>query len=186
MSKYKKGDYITVNDKMQTNYKYQLSSSPGKDFDPSFTPKLTPAQMLKLGVFEGKYMNDCVNEFPVEWFNNAKISLDKPDANLNLFKIKSRLSLTEWRKRGWIPVHQTDKDVRGWFQWYARYWLGRRQPDCDKIQIKRWRAFVRHKAQVTHDAHRKGIKTKKDIIANKHRYKQRQALLQWAYDPWVV
>src|SRR5262245_4156597 len=59
---------ITVNDRMQHGYRYVLSAPTGRKFDPEFRPELTPAQMLALGVFGGKYMTDCRKEFPKSWF----------------------------------------------------------------------------------------------------------------------
>lgn len=182
---YKKGKTVRVNDKMQKT-KYRLAENPGENFHKDFNPDLTPAQMLALGVFEGKYMNDGEGEFPSEWYAKAKLS-KKADPSINLFKIKSRLSLQEWRKRGWIPVADNDIDIRGWFQWYCRYYIGRRMPEIDKIQIKRWRSFVRHKGQVVKSLTKMAKKDRpvgKKQLA-KHRPRQRQALLQWAYDPWV-
>ncbi len=161
---------IIVNDKMQKNYSYTLTAPMGKNFAKGFKPELTPKEMLKLGIFEGKYINDCQNEFPKDWFDEAKIA-NTADINLNCFKIKSRMSLRHWQEKGWIY----GDDVRGWFQWYCRYYMGRRVEDIDAIQIKRWRAFRRHKAQVE-----KNCKINKITC----RPKQRQALLQWAYNPF--
>ena len=184
---YKPGKIIYVNDKMQNNYSYQLTCKPGKNFDSLFTPYLSPSSMLKYGVFEGKYLNDCVKEFPIEWYKNAKISKNA-DENMNLFKIKSRLSLQNWRSRGWIPITTGDKDVRGWFQWYCRYWLGRRDSNVDHIQIARWRSFIRHQGQILSSLKKipknERPKTRKQLL--NHRPKQRQALLQWAYNPFVT
>jgi len=180
ISWYKKGKIIKVNDKMQKNYTYKLNEKYGRNFDPEFKPELSPAKMLKLGVFEGKYMNDTINEFPKEWFIKAKTS-KKANPDLNFFKIKSRLSLQEWKKRGWIPITKGDKDVRGWFQWYCRYYIGRRDKNVDEIQIKRWKKFIRHKAQIILDE--KNPKSKK--LKMFHRPRQRQALLQWSYNPFV-
>lgn len=167
---YKKGKVIRVDNIMQKNYTYRLSEDPGKNFDPKFTPKYTPGQMLKMGVFEGKYCNDQIFEFPKEWYFLDKMSPEAPDPSKNYFKIKSRQSIGEWKRKGWIPCHPDDKDTRGWFEWYMRYWIGRRMPEVDAIQIKRWRAFARHYAQV-----------KKNTTSIKQRPKQRQALLQWAW-----
>ena len=127
--------------------------------------------MLELGVFEGKYLNDCRQEFPSTWFTKAKTSLQSTPG-INCFKLKSRLSLQEWQKRGWI----LEPDIRGWFQWYCRYYYGRRIPEIDKIQIKRWRSFARHAAQI-----------RKNCLAFDYdcRPRQRQALLQWAYNPFI-
>lgn len=191
ISWYKPGKTIHVKDKMQKDYSYKLLESPGKNFDKEFKPELTPKQMLILGVFEGKYLNDCENEFPKDWYSAAKkagkLSLEKPNHKLNLFEIKSRLSLQEWRKRHWIPITKGDNDVRGWFQWYCRYWIGRRDPNVDTIQIKRWKAFIRHRGQIIHSlkAMKKEKRPKTKDELKKHRPRQRQALLQWAYNPFV-
>jgi len=90
---------VIVNDKMQKGYCYELTEPEGKNFAPEFRPELSPAQILELGAFEGKYMTDCKNEFPAHWFENAKLSPEKPQPEINCFKIKSRLSLQEWQKK---------------------------------------------------------------------------------------
>ena len=135
---------ITVLDKMQSNYRYILSEPIGKNFDPNFKPDLTPKQMLELGVFGGKYMTDCGKEFPKDWFKNAKLCAEKHNATLNFFKVNASQPLQVWRKKGWI-YHE---DPRGWFQWYCRYYMGRRCAD-DERQIKRWKAIRRHISQLT-------------------------------------
>lgn len=172
------GLIIKVNDRMQQGYEYTLSAPLGEDFDPGFRPALSPAEMLKLGVFEGKYLNDCTSEFPREWFEDAleagTLSLDKADISCNYFTLKSRQSLSVWRKKGWILPD--DPDPRGWFQWYCRYYIGRRDPQSDARQIKRWRAFNRHAGQVYANC------DAGDLFC---RPRQRQALLQWAYNPFM-
>lgn len=160
---------ITVNDVMQTGYSYELVEPVGKNFDPSFKPDLTPKQMLALGVFGGKYMTDCRKEFPQEWFTSAKLSPQQRDPSLNYFKVDASQPLSVWQKNGWIYKD----DPRGWFQWYCRYFLGRRIPKEDSRQIKRWRAFARHMSAVRNNC-RSG-----DMHC---RPRQRQALLHWAYD----
>ena len=162
---------IEVNDKMQTGYSYLLSAPEGKNFSIEFKPFYTPAKMLEMGIFEGKYCNDCKDEFPQSWFQSAKLS-DVSDININYFKIKSRQPLSFWKDKGWIY----GPDPRGWFQWYCRYYLGRRLPDIDANQIKRWRAFTRHAGQIRANC-RPG-----DISC---RPRQRQALLQWSHDPLI-
>lgn len=172
ISWYKKGRTISVSDTMQKGYSYTLDARYGDVMDEDFRPELSPMEMLQKGVFEGKYLTDCRDEFPKEWFDKAKMTTDgQPHIELNYFKIKSRQSLQEWRRKRWI----IDPDVRGWFQWYCRYYIGRRIPDVDKIQIKRWRAFARHKAQVVKNCQ------KNDLSC---RPRQRQGLLQWAYTPF--
>ncbi len=153
---------------MQHGYEYILTEPMGKNFSKEFTPELTPAQMLELGVFGGKYMTDCRDEFPEEWFSHARLCHERHDPDLNFFKINASQPLSYWRKKGWIYR----EDPRGWFQWYCRYYLGRRCPD-DNRQIKRWRAMKRYVAQVEKYC------VKGDWSC---RRKQRQALLHWAYD----
>ncbi|MCI1208153.1 MAG: hypothetical protein LKF96_01740 [Treponema sp.] len=162
------GRIIIVNDKMQHGYQYILSEQEGCCFDPEFTPELTPKQMLELGVFGGKYMTDCRGEFPPDWFVHAKLCSEKHRSDLNYFGINASQPLSYWRKKGWIY----EEDPRGWFQWYCRYYWGRRCPD-DARQIGRWKAMVRHVAQL-----------KANCVPGDGtcRRRQRQALLHWAYD----
>lgn len=160
---------VIVNDKMQKNYRYYLTELPGKNFDPEFKPELTPKELLSLGVFGGKYMTDCQKEFPADWFARAKLSPGRKNIELNYFKIDASQSLTEWRRKNWIYPD----DPRGWFQWYCRYYMGRRIPVEDARQIKRWKAIKRHIAQV------KKYCVKSDFGC---RTRQRQALLHWAID----
>ncbi|MCC6934213.1 MAG: hypothetical protein IT406_00755 [Candidatus Yanofskybacteria bacterium] len=162
---------VTVRDRMQTGYRYELSEPIGKHFDPRFTPDLTPKQMLAIGVFGGVYMRDCVKEFPKDWFTKAKFQKKGTfarDPKLNHFGVNASQPLAVWRKKGWIYKD----DPRGWFQWYCRYYMGRRSPDDDR-QIKRWRAIARHIAQLKKHC-RKGDFSCHPV--------QRQAILHWAYD----
>lgn len=159
---------IVISDKMQKKYSYYLTEPIGKNFHLDFKPELTPGEMLELGVFGGKYMTDCKKEFPVSWYAKAKLSPDKKDKNLNFFGVNASQSLSVWRKKGWIH----EDDPRGWFQWYCRYYLGRRHED-DERQIRRWRAFKRHLGAVKNNCHRGDFSC---------RPRQRQALLHWAYD----
>lgn len=160
---------IKVSDKMQKNYKYQLVEPMGKNFDSRFKPDLTPKQMLKLGVFGGKYMTDCQKEFPKDWYKGVKLSPKFHDPKLNYFKVNASQPLSVWRKKGWIYK----EDPRGWFQWYCRYYMGRRIQKEDDRQIKRWLAIRRHIAQI-----KKNCRTGDEFC----RPVQRQAVLHWAYD----
>lgn len=154
---------------MQSNYVYYLIEPIGKNFDPEFKPELTPKEMLELGVFGGKYMTDCINEFPKDWFINAKLSPEKKDISLNYFKIDASMPLSYWKEKGWI-YHE---DPRGWFQWYCRYYMGRRIPPEDDRQIKRWKAIKRHISAIQKNC------IPLDLDCRK---RQRQAVLHWAYD----
>lgn len=165
-----KSKTVVVDDKMQKNYRYTLVEPAGRNFDPEFKPELTPKQMLALGVFGGKYMTDCQNEFPKSWFTRAKLSPEHHDDSLNYFQQHSGQPLKVWQEKGWINEQH---DPRGWFQWYCRYYMGRRLPEEDERQIKRWRAFRRHIGQI------KANCKKGDLSC---RPTQRQALLHWAYD----
>lgn len=160
---------VVVSDKMQKGYKYTLSAPIGRKFDSIFAPDLTPKQMLEMGVFGGKYMTDCQKEFPKSWFVRAKLSPEGKNPKLNFFGVDASQSLSTWRKKGWIYKD----DPRGWFQWYCRYYMGRRIPEEDGRQIKRWIAMRRHIMQIKNKC-RLG-----DYSCNR---KQRQALLHWAYD----
>jgi hypothetical protein len=162
------GRIITVNDKMQTGYSYELVAPTGQDFHPDFKPELTPKQMLELGVFGGKYMTDCRAEFPANWFEHARLSPERHDPGLNFFGVKASKPLSYWRQKDWIYP----EDPRGWFQWYCRYYLGRRSVD-DERQIKRWKAMTRHIAQLKKHCQPGDLACRR---------KQRQALLHWAYD----
>lgn len=160
---------VVVRDKMQNGYTYYLTEPAGKNFHEEFKPHLTPKEMLELGVFCGKYMRDTTKEFPKSWFTRAKFAEGShEECSINYCGVKASQPLSEWKRKGWI--HKDDP--RGWFQWYCRYYMGRRMED-DERQIKRWKAFGRHAAQVRKHC-RKG-----DMNCRKV---QRQALLHWAYD----
>lgn len=167
-----KRQHVIVNDLMQSEYTYLLTEPAGKNFNFGFRPELIPEEMLKLGIFGGKYMTDCAAEFPKKWFEKAKLCSDYHDPNLNYFGVNASQSLIVWRSKGWIHP----EDPRGWFQWYCRYFMGRRFPD-DERQIKRWRMMRRHVSQIRQNC------TSGDINC---RRKQRQAVLHWSYDSRVI
>ena len=160
---------VIVRDKMQKAYSYALTAPAGRQFDPEFKPQLTPAEMLRLGVFAGKYMTDCRREFPRSWFTRAKLAANVLDPSLNFFGVDASQPLAEWKRKGWIHPD----DPRGWFQWYCRYYMGRRMPEEDARQIGRWRAIRRHVRQIQKHCE------PGDLLC---RRRQRQALLHWAYD----
>ena len=163
-----KKKFVVVNDRMQRGYRYERTAAVGRGFAEGFSPDLAPRQMLELGVFGGKYMTDARKEFPDSWFAKAKLSANR-DPACNYFGVDASQPLSEWRRKGWI---QRD-DPRGWFQWYCRYYMGRRLPDEDRRQIARWKAVRRHVAQLRRNC---------DPGDFDCRRRQRQALLHWAYD----
>jgi len=160
---------VVVNDRMQRGYRYELTAPLGRGFDPAFRPDLTPKQMLRLGVFCGKYLTDCRDEFPADWFAHAKLAPGRRDCALNFFGVDASQPLSVWQAKGWIHPD----DPRGWFQWYCRYYMGRRMIEEDARQIARWKAMRRHVRQVE-------IHCPPGDLSCRRR--QRQALLHWAYD----
>jgi hypothetical protein len=160
---------VIVNDKMQKGYRYRITEPAGRNFDLEFRPQLKPKEMLALGVFCGKYMTDTSSEFPRGWFAAAKLADGRRDCSLNYFGVDASQPLSVWRSKGWIHP----ADPRGWFQWYCRYYTGRRLPDEDRRQIKRWKAMRRHVRQIQRHCE------PGDLMCRK---RQRQALLHWAYD----
>jgi hypothetical protein len=195
LASFKKGDTIKVWNKMEKNYSYTLSEDPGTNFASDFKPYATPGEILAAGAFEGKYLNDSLLEFPAEWYWNAlqldKLRPDISDVSVNLFHTDSRQPLSFWKESGWVPsrLHTShkaqhselsdatlNKDERGWFHWYCRYWMGRRIPELDKVQISRWKAFTRHAGQIKANCS-PGVIT--------CRPRQRQGLFQWAHNPFI-
>lgn len=196
LASFAKGQTIHVWNKMRKGYSYELTEAPGTNLE--FSPYATPGEILAAGAFEGKYLNDCLLEFPAEWFLNAlslgKLSPGKASIEVNQFQILSRLPLGDWQKNGWVPPSKGSRrgknakgrdilsdpaknpDERGWFQWYCRYWMGRRLPELDAVQIGRWKAFTRHAG---------AIKKNCSAGALTCRPRQRQALLQWAWNPYI-
>ena len=142
-----------------------------ENFYKLFKPQLTPQKMLEMGVFGGSYLGGKIKEYPKSWFKNAKLSKNF-DVEKNRFKVKAGLTRKEWLDKGWI----FKEDPLGWFQWYCRFTNGRRISHIDEIQIKRWKAFKRHVTAIKKNCEQRDIHCRR---------KQRQAILQWAYNPYI-
>lgn len=170
---FKVGMIIEVDNIMQSGYSYQLVEPIGKNFDPKFKPDLTPKEMLERGVFEGKYFNDQILEFPKEWFltalKNGKLSPEKPNPKSNFMGVRSRQSLGVWKRNGWIYGN----DLRGWAEWYFRYYLGRRDPNVDRKQISRHNGIKRFIGSLRKEC-KQGDMSCRPV--------KRQLLTNWAYD----
>tara|TARA_B100000214_G_scaffold347941_1_gene299634 strand:- start:111 stop:620 length:510 start_codon:yes stop_codon:yes gene_type:complete len=148
----------------------------------TFEPMFTPKEMLEKGIFGGTYFAELIDhkDFPEEWFENIDESFYKTDKYLtkvNFFKIKSGQSQEEWEAKGWM--HKDDP--RGWFEWYCKYFLGRRHED-DERQIKRWAAFCGPKGRWRNIIYAKihasgcGIENSQDVSR-----RIQQSLLHWSY-----
>jgi len=153
---------------MKKIYKKNLKNL---DFYKIFKPELAPKKMLELGVFGGSYFGKNIKEYPKSWFTKAKLSKNF-DVTLNRFRVKSGLSRKHWIEKGWIFT----EDPLGWFQWYCRFCNGRRIPHIDEIQIKRWKNFRRHVLAIEKNCEKSDLGCRK---------RQRQAILQWAYNPFI-
>lgn len=121
---------------------------------PTFTPNKSPQEMLQEGCFGGSYfrplysrqlgttITDDYLELPSSWISGLDVDrfLISPsyDAEINKYKVSSGQTIEEWEANGWI---NHTYDVRGWFQWYCRFYMGRRCDD-DERQISRWRKCV--------------------------------------------
>jgi hypothetical protein len=160
---------IHITNRLQKNYTYTLSAPIGKQFHPDFRPQLSPKQMIDLGIFGGCYDTVNSDEFPQDWFTKNHLQHEEKSSDRNFFKVSASQPMKVWIDKGWI----FQEDPQGWFQWYCRYYMGRRLFGEDERQIKRWKAMTRHVAQ---------IKKNCSVGDMSCRPKQRQALLHWAYD----
>lgn len=160
---------VRVHEQYQTGYTYECTEPEGKHFAPHFTPDLTPKQMLQLGIFGGDYFNEVPKEFPAEWFAGVELSPKGAHAAWNYFKVNASQPLRVWQQKGWIYF----EDPKGWFLWYCRYYRGRRIPEEDARQIKRWHAMRRHITQLQRQC---------SVGDETCQPRRRQALLHWAYD----
>ena len=151
---------MKLTDKKRSEHFYKL-----------FKPELTPKKMLEMGVFGGSYFDNKIKEYPKSWFKKAKLSKTF-DKEKNHFKVKAGLTRKEWIEKGWI----FKEDPLGWFQWYCRFTKGRRIAHIDAVQIKRWKNFTRHVKAIKNNCEPRDIHCRR---------RQRQAILQWAYNPFI-
>lgn len=124
------------------------------DSHSDFTPNRSPEEVLREGCFGGSYyrplysrklgitISDDFQELPSAWIEelNTELYLTSPtyDPVINKFKVACGQSIEEWELAGWI---NHTYDVRGWFQWYCRFYIGRRCDD-DERQVSRWKKCV--------------------------------------------
>ena len=153
----------------------------GTGFHPEFRPQLRPKQMLRMGIFGGTYFARRPRdwrELPADWRKGVEQLLPEKhyDPERNCFGVRAGLTYREWKSKGWLRAC----DPLGWFQWYCRYTLGRRGDD-DGRQIKRWRSYRRHVGMLVQTCRRRGARLDDAGVAPV----SRQALLHWAYDPYL-
>jgi hypothetical protein len=128
-------------------------------------------EMLDKGIFEGIY-TAVIPGIPAKYKTHKNVLKrgSDPDISINYYGVKSRQPLSEWKKKGWT----TNLSPLGWWMWYVLYFEGRRNDKEDLLQIARWKSFIaRHNAQVQSKC-KKGDKSCNT--------KQRQGLLQWAWN----
>ena len=152
-----------------------------KDY-PEFTPNMTPKECIRAGIFGGCYFNPIGGkpgiltkrikidhtEFPESWFkgvNENKYLSRRYDPDINKYKVASGQDQAAWERNGWIKK----QDPRGWFQWYCRFYIGRRTDD-DERQIKRWLGVAGPNGRFL-----------RQYRNNKDSLKLKQTLLHWAW-----
>lgn len=168
---------------------------------PEFTPNLTPEEVIRLGSFGGTYFRaihsnvakrsftaeEALEDLPKEWFTGLNmeglVTSDVYNSKVNKYKAKCGQGLTEWESSGWITEH----DPYGWFQWYCRFYLGRRCAD-DARQIKRglgvmgergrWRRYLANKCLEDPRAHHSLKTVLNDVSISP---KVRQLLQHWGF-----
>ena len=152
-----------------------------------FSPNKTPIEVIREVAFGGTYFKDIYSDINGKWYKNswkefvqlkniaAKFyASDCYDVNVNKYGVKCGTSLRFWENKDWI----NKIDPYGWFQWYFRYWLGRRSKD-DKRQINRWKKIVsRFRGKLVKMIRNAGSKFDDYSISPKIR----QILLHWAYE----
>ncbi len=145
----------------------------GRNFHPDFRPQLTPREMLLLGVFGGKYMTDCADEFPAEWFERAKLDPRTPRARVESLRCQRVAAAVRVAPQGLDPPRRSARlvpVVLPVLTWAAA-------ATTTRARSRRWKAMTRHIAQIrAHCA-------TGDVTCRK---RQRQALLHWAYDSRIV
>lgn len=121
---------------------------------PDFRPNLTPDEVLGAGAFGGGYFRSIYSrtcgrsfgakvheELPPSWFKDLDVSKYVTSAvytvQVNRYAVNSGNSLDFWENKGWMRK----QDPYGWFQWYCRFFLGRRTED-DARQVARWTAAI--------------------------------------------
>jgi hypothetical protein len=164
-----------------------------KDY-PEFKPNLTPKQVLRMGSFGGTYYRDIhssvtgknykgktlIKKLPDDWFKglniDTKITSSKYDKKINKYGVKCGSSLEAWESSNWIMA----QDPYGWFQWYCRFYTGRRTKD-DRRQIDRWLKLTGPKGRFRRTLMNKIIKAGASFNDESISPVIRQTLQHWGY-----
>ena len=152
-----------------------------------FGANKTPVEEIREVAFGGTYFGDIYSNVNDKWykkswkeFNQLKnidrkyYCSDYNDVSVNKYGVKCEMSLRFCDNNSWI----NEIDPQAQFQWYFKYWLGRRSRD-DKRQINRWKKIVsRFRGKL--------VKMIKDASSKFDDYlispRTRQILLHWGYE----
>lgn len=156
------------------------------DWPDKFHPNLAPRDCIRAGMLSGTYFSRTdlisVGEFPVDWFEGLDpdtYSGDRERNEVNMYGVHAGTSQADWERAGWMH----SDDPRGWFQWYCRYWRGRRHED-DERQIDRWARFASvERGRWTRTLYGKIRSAGVPVDDGSISPVIRQSLLHWAYLP---
>tara|TARA_B100000035_G_C20769868_1_gene452128 strand:- start:47 stop:601 length:555 start_codon:yes stop_codon:yes gene_type:complete len=162
---------------------------------PDFKPNVAPKDVFKKGAFGGTYFRpiyssitkkkykaeDVISEYPKSWFKGMnikkKVISSKYDKKINKYGVKCGSSLEDWEKSNWI----VKQDPYGWFQWYCRFYRGRRTDD-DERQIGRWLKLAGPNGRFRRRLMNEIIKKGKNYNDPSVSPVIRQVLLHWGYE----
>lgn len=166
---------------------------------PEFRPNLTPEEVIRRGSFGGTYFRpisssvtgqsytseEAMHGLPAKWFKGLDVgrmvTSKEYNDDVNTYKVSCGQGLREWEASGWISSY----DPYGWFQWYCRFYLGRRCPD-DERQIKRGLGVMGDKGRWKRFLINKCLQSQlplEEALANRDiSPKVRQLLQHWGYE----
>ena len=152
-----------------------------------FGANKTPIEVITEGAFRGTYFRDIYSGINGKWYKTSWKEFDQLkdidqkcycssyyDASFNKYNVKCGTSLRSWENKGWI----NEINPYGWFQWYFRYWLGRRSGDDERQINRRKKTVSRFRVKLVKMIKDAGGKFDEYSISRKIR----QILLHWGYE----